>query len=267
MPRGRRKKTSYKLTRQQKIYGVAAVIVILGILAMAGAYLIAGTPIYTAEDYSTAAAWTYNATGDSLVATTLADVHEKGGVLYFTPADPVCKLTITYKKLVDDFKDKVNQLNLDLSDVETSKSPDKIKVAISDGTNTRTIGTVESMAASQISIDESDWDALTVESQNLQLIITFYNDTGGYTNVTKADVESGLATDWVIAGGMTSFYALLSNGVIALVVAFRKAMAAITSTISSFLMALVTNQVVLIFGVGLAVLVIVFVWREKGKFF
>ena len=179
---------------------IIAIIFILGLAALGAYTVLAGRPIYTADDVDSVVA--YDSSGSSV---TVSDLSTRGGDLEFTLASAAAKLVITMENDVKDFEG-INQINIDLSGMELG-GYDRVRVKLSDGTTTVTLGGYdEDVTYLQVPIEDDDWDQLDEYSQ-VKLYIEFYNSSGGLTDVIKADTHT-LVVDWVIAGGTSSFTAV-----------------------------------------------------------
>jgi|Deesub1362B_J571_1020462.scaffolds.fasta_scaffold00003_245 hypothetical protein len=246
------------MARRKTLFGqptwlvYVGVILVFGIVAYGVMTVAVGLPVYTADDYLSVAA--YDAAG---TAVTVSAVDADQGVLEFTLAAAAAKIQITYDFTIDDMlKNGVSQLNIDIRGLETLTF-DLIKVYLSDGTTNILLGKIyDDEVAKSFEIEEDDLETLS-DFQDAQLYLWIYDDTGALTNAYEAK-EHNLVTDFTRAGGISNAAGLLSAGIISIIATVRKVIVGITSAIAAFFTALVTNEVILIFMVGLAVVLIYF---------
>jgi len=234
---------------------ILAVVFIVGLLCFGAFTVLAGRPLYTASDVDTVAAYDK----DNALVTVTVD-STRGGVLKFTTAAAAAKIVITMKDNVKDYEG-INQLNLDLRAVELS-GYDRVRVKLSDGVTSILLGGYDSsITLIQAPISQDDWKTLD-DYRKVQVVLEFYNSTGGLTNAVKADTHE-MTVDFVIAGGASSVTAFVASCFVAIVASLRKAIAGVTGALSSFITALVTSEAAIIFLVGFGVIVVLYLFGPK----
>jgi len=250
------------MARFRKQHVGLGILLILLIAMIAGAYMVMGTTVYSADDVKTIAV--YDATGTQ-VAISSWDADD--GVLTIEPASDVAKIVITYDFKFKDIESQANYLYIDLSGVEGASGVDvdTVKVVLSDGTYDLTVGVInlgEDEELKTFTIDPEDYDNFD-DYAYVKVIIMFYDENGTLVNYMEGGAESEIATDFKVMLNTTSVNAFFASVVIAIVVAIRKVAHAIVSVITSAAAAIITNSALITLAIPLVIAF--FAFTDTGK--
>jgi len=222
-------------------------------------YAFTGVTVYSCEDYTSVTA--SNAAGSSV---TVSSVSEKSGRLSFTLGAQAAKISIKFDFLVSDWQDDgIRMVVVDLTDMETNGTFNKIKMYVGDGTNEVYIGSAGDVGATyNFEVTYDDLEDTLSDGGNVYFILKMYNETGSLVD-TWAKGDQEISVEFTSGGGYNTVTGMIASGVISMVATFKKAISGITGAIGSFITALVTNEVVLIVCVGVALVAVWFLFGPK----
>jgi len=213
-------------------------------------YLVLGTPVESPED--TNLVKLYDAAGNT-VNVTYSDFSDN--VMEFKPASPVHKVVIELRDLWKDVKGQFTHITLDLSNCEFNNSVDGAKVYLSDGVTEIYVGFIDlnKTKSAKFYVDPSDLNSFD-EYSPVILTIKFYDSSGNAINALE-EVTQKINFGFVVKAETSSIVAFVSSILVALAVAIRKMGTAIASTLSAFVMAISTQNAVIILLVFFVVMV------------
>lgn len=238
-----------KTMKHQTAVGIVGAIAVMVIIGMAVSYAVMGTTVFSASDYTS-----ITALNSANAAVTISNIYKKSGYLYFTPAATASQITIQYSFTYGDWKDNgLRQITVDTAKLEVTTF-DKLKFYLTDGTNNLYLGSQAETGASSFSITYDDIkESLTVAAKT-QLKIVAVDVNGAAVDAFNA-IEQAISTDFTMGGGYQSATGLIAAGLIGLVVAFKRAIAGITSALGAAVAAITTSEVILTIIVAIAILV------------
>jgi len=253
---------SRRVSRKQKtLVTFLAVAFIVGVIAMGCIYAFTGLTIYSCEDYVSITALDANATSVNVLSPS-----EKGGRLSFSLAAPAAILKIKFDWFVNDWKDNaIRMVIVDLTDMATNGTFNKIKMYIGDGTNEVYIGSAGDVGAiMNFEVLYDDLEATLSDSANVYFIMKTYDDTGSLVDAWK-EGDQEIAVEFTRGGGYQTVTGMIASGVVSIIGTFKKAISGVTGAIGSFLTALVTNEVIIILLVGVALVAVWFLFGPARK--
>jgi len=234
---------SRRVSRKRKtLITFLAVALIVGVIAMGCIYAFTGRTIYSCEDYVSITALDANATSVKSAAV----------------------LKIKFDWFVNDWKDNaIRMVIVDLTEMETNGTFNKIKMYIGDGTNEVYIGSAGDVGAiMNFEVLYDDLETTLSDGANVYFIMKTYDDSGNLANAW-AEGDQEIAVEFTQGGGYQTVTGMIASGIISIIGTFKKAISGITGAIGSFLTALVTNEVVIILAVGIALVAVWFLFGPK----
>jgi len=249
---------SKKKTRTVKLAKFLAVAFIVGIIAMGVVYAFTGVTVYSTEDYLAVTALDSNST-----AVTVSGVSEKAGRLEFTLGGPAAVIKIKFDFMVNDWKDEaIRMIILDTTEMTTNGTFDKVKIYVGDGTNEYYVGSMADVGTiTNWEVTHEDLEDTLSGSQNVYLILKT-TDEGNLVNAFSAE-EQEIAVEFTRGGGYQSATALIATGIISIIGTLKKAISGAASAFCAFLTSLVTNEVIIILVVGIAIVAAFFLFGPK----
>ena len=231
---------------------------IIGVIAMGVVYAFTGVTVYSCENYDAVTALDSNS-----AIVTVSGVSEKNGRLSFTLAAPAAVLKIKFDFAVNDWKDEgIRMMILDTTEMTTNGTFDKVKIYIGDGTNEYYVGSMADVGTiTNWEVPYSDLEDVLTDSANVYLILKTTNE-GNLVNAFSAE-EQEIAVEFTRGGGYQTATALIASGIISIIGTLKKAISGLVSAFGAFITALVTNEVIIILAVGIALVAVFFLFGPK----
>ncbi len=257
---GRRTRSTAQ--RVNKRLAALGAILVLAIAMFAGAYLALGMPVFDAERVDTTAFKCLTSTG---VDANVTNVATDGRTLEFTPGAACSTVEIPLKDKWSDVKGSFNTLHVDLSEINDVAVWELAKVYATDGTVDVYLGAIkEESKAAALDVDPDDLKSLD-DLATAKFVIKFYDESGSLVDALGATVQEIEFYSTVTAETSTIWGFFISIGM-ALVLAIRKILSAITTALTSAFLAVTTNSALLtIIGALAVVFLAVAISERKGK--
>ena len=158
----------------------------------------------------------------------------------------------------------IDSVYINLKAIDEANVWELAKVYLSDGTTDLYVGSIDSDdAEATLDVEPDDLDSMD-DFKPVFLVIKFYDASGNLVDALAATGEQEIELRLTVPIKTDTITAFASSLVLAFIVALRRFVAAVTSTFSSFLLAITTNSAVLTILGAIAVVVAWWYLSEHG---
>ena len=220
--------------KQKALVTFLALAFIIGVIAVGCVYAFTGMTVYSCENYVSVTAIDANATSVNVLSP-----NEKDGRLSFSLAAPAAIIKVKFDFTVGDWKDEaIRMVIVDLTDMTTNGTFNKIKMYIGDGTSEVYIGSVGDVGAvTNFEVTYDDLETSLLDGANVYFIMKIYDSEGNLVNAwSEGDQE--IAIEFTRGGGYQTVTGMIASGFISIIATFKKAISGITGALGSFFTAL-----------------------------